>query len=328
MGYGYFLISNKMRIGIVSVNSNPAGIYTNKRLSEEARALGHKVVFINPLNSHLSLSSFGQKVVFAKKTKRVGNKMGTTGGHLKTPDILISRLGSTAPYYALATVAQFDAISNLTVLNTATAIDRTKNKLRSLQILTRRGVPIPRTIITRSPEDIDWAIDEVGGTPVILKLLEGTQGIGVMLAETRKTVKSVLSTLWNLGQNIIVQEYLRPTGKRTSDIRVFVIGGKVVATMKRTAALDDEFRSNIHRGGKGTQYRLTREQKQIALDAVDALKLDIAGVDMMETRGGQTVVLEVNTSPGLEGIEKATKINVAKKIIEYGIEKYKKDWGK
>ena len=317
-----------MRIGIVSVNSNPAGIHTNKRLSEEARALGHKVVFINPLNSQLSLSSFGQKVSFAKKTKRAKSGKGLVGGRLKTPDILISRLGSTAPYYALATVAQFDAIDQLTVLNTALAIDRTKNKLRSLQILAKKEVPIPKTIITRNPENIDWAIDEVGGTPVILKLLEGTQGIGVMLAETRKTVKSVLSTLWNLGQNIIVQEYLRPTGKRASDIRVFVIGGKVVATMKRTAALDDEFRSNIHRGGKGTQYRLTREQKQIALDAVDALKLDIAGVDMMETRGGQTVVLEVNTSPGLEGIEKATKINVAKKIIEYGIEKYKKDWGK
>src|SRR4029079_9113480 len=227
-------------------------------------------------------------------------------------DIVIPRIGASITNYGLAVVRQFD-LMGVPVLNGAVSISRSRDKLRALQLLTRRNVDVPTTVCARSPAGVDAALIFVGGCPAIVKLQQGTQGIGTMIAETPQAVHSLLETLWAMGQDIVLQEYVRESKGR--DIRAIVVGGRVVAAMRRVAK-PGEFRSNLHRGGKGDTMQLPRAYRSVAMRAAKAMGLEVAGVDMLEARSGPKI-LEINSSPGLEGIERATNIDVAGAIVAH-----------
>ena len=234
------------------------------------------------------------------------------GQDVSDVDAIIPRIGASVTFYGTAIVRHFEMMDVLSA-NESQAITRSRDKLRSMQILARAGIGMPITGFARHANDVGDLIRMVGGTPLVIKLLEGTQGIGVVLAETKKAAESVIEAFYGLGVNILVQEFIKES--KGSDIRAFVVNGKVVGAMKRTAK-EGEFRSNLHRGGSASLIKLSREEKQTALLAAKALGLSVCGVDMLQSARGP-LVMEVNSSPGLEGIEAATGKDIAGKIIEY-----------
>ncbi len=233
-------------------------------------------------------------------------------GPVPPADLVIPRIGASITNYGLAVVRQFDMMG-VPVLNTAIAIARSRDKLRALQLLTKKDIDVPATVCARTPDSIDLALSLIGGTPAIVKLQQGTQGIGTMIADTPQAVSSLLETLWAMGQDIILQEYIVESKGR--DLRAIVVGKRVVACMRRQARAG-EFRSNLHRGGLGVRVRLDPRYAQAAVAAVKVMGLEVAGVDMLEAKSGPKI-LEINSSPGLEGIEKTSGVDVAGAIIDH-----------
>lgn len=282
--------------------SNGPGNYTTKRLKEEAELRGHKAKVVKYKECYASIEKSNPAVSYK-------------GKDLRGIDAVIPRIASYMTRYGSAIVRQFEMQGVYTTANSI-AITRSRDKLRSMQLLAKAGVGIPKTVFSRNTADIEDLLEEIGGTPVIIKLARGTHGNGVVLAETKKAAKSVLQAFYlhnEDGTNILLQEFVKESAGE--DVRAIVVGGRVVASMKRQS-LDDDFRSNIHQGGEGTAVKLTDEERKTAIKAAKAMGLPICGVDMMRSERGP-LILEVNSSPGLEGIEKVTGRNVAAKIVEY-----------
>jgi ribosomal protein S6--L-glutamate ligase len=284
-----------MKIAILSRSS---GLYSTQRLKEAALERGHEIAVVDYLRCYMEISARKPKVLFRGEEVR--------------PDAVIPRIGATYTFYGAAVVLQFE-MAGVFTLNDSQAISRSRDKLRSLQLLSRAGVGLPTTSFAHSTQDINGLLEVVGGAPIVVKLLEGTQGLGVVLAETRKAAESVISAFRQLDANILVQEYIKEA--RGADIRAFVVGGKVAAAMKRQAAAG-EFRSNLHRGGAAEAIKLTPAERATAVRAAKAMGLNVAGVDMLQSDSGP-MVLEVNSSPGLEGIEVASGVDIADAIIEF-----------
>lgn len=283
----------------IAILSQDATLYSTQRLMEAGEKQGHEVRVINYLRCYMNITSHKPSVMYQ-------------GNPLENFDAIIPRIGASKTFYGAAVVRQFEVMGVFTA-NESQAISRSRDKLRCLQILSREGIGLPVTGFAHSTQDIDGLIDTVGGAPVVIKLLEGTQGIGVVLAETHHAAKSVIEAFRGLDANILVQEFIKEA--EGMDIRCFVIDNKVVASMKRQGA-PGEFRSNLHRGGTAQQIKLTPEERSTAIRAAKAMGLRVAGVDLLRSNHGP-VVMEVNSSPGLEGIEKATEVDVAGRIIEY-----------
>jgi ribosomal protein S6--L-glutamate ligase len=281
--------------------SRRATLYTTRRLAEAASSLGHEAVVVDPLECWLVCGRREPAVYYGASRRKV------TGF-----DVVLPRIGSSITEYGLAVVNQFDMLG-VPVVNMAYAIGRSRDKLRSLQFLSRHDIDIPKTVMARGPGHLKTALEVVGGPPVVLKLIQGTQGVGVMLAETVEALESILHTLWHLGHQILIQEFVAES--RGRDIRALVIGDRVVAAMKRTARVGD-FRSNLHRGGSGRAVRLPRAYERAALESVRIMGLHVAGVDILESRSGPKVI-EINSSPGFEGLERATGVDVARAMVEY-----------
>jgi ribosomal protein S6--L-glutamate ligase len=274
-------------------------LYSTSRLVLAARARGHEATVVDPLDFHIVVSR-GRPSMF------LGNQV------VPEADIVIPRIGASITNYGLAVVRQFD-LMGVPVLNGAVSIARSRDKLRALQLLTRRNIDVPTTVCARSPAGVEAALGLVGGCPAIVKLQQGTQGIGTMIAETPQAVHSLLETFWAMGQDIVLQEYVRESKGR--DVRVIVVGGRVVAAMRRVAK-PGEFRSNLHRGGKGDKVVLPKSYRSVAIHATKAMGLEVAGVDMLESRTGPKI-LEINSSPGLEGIERASGVHVAVAVVQH-----------
>ncbi len=285
-----------MNIAILSRNKS---LYSTRRLIEAGTERGHQITVLDPLRCYVSIEKSKPEIHY-------------NGKPLPYFDAVIPRIGSSITFYGCAIVRQFEVMKTFSAIESQ-AIVRSRDKLRSMQILSRTGIGLPKTGFARQASDYGDLIRMVGGTPVVIKLLEGTQGIGVVLAETKKAAESVLDAFYGLKVNIMVQEFIKES--KGSDIRAFVVDGKVVGAMKRTGK-EGEFRSNLHRGGKAEPIKLSAEERKTALMSAKALGLNIAGVDMLQSNRGP-LVMEVNSSPGLEGIEKATKKDVAAKFYEY-----------
>jgi ribosomal protein S6--L-glutamate ligase len=285
-----------MKIGILSRNKK---LYSTSQLVAAAQKRGHEVRVINPVRCYMNVASFKPSIHYDGKT-------------LTGFNAIIPRIGASITFYGAAVVRQFEMMGVFS-LNESVAISRSRDKLRSLQLLSRKGIGLPVTGFANSPADTEDLLDLVGGAPVVVKLLEGTQGKGVVLAETRNAAQSVVEAFRGLGANFLVQEFVKEAGG--SDIRCFVIGEKVVAAMRRQAP-EGEFRSNLHRGGTAEVIRITPEERSTAVRAARIMGLNVAGVDILRSNHG-AVVMEVNSSPGLEGIEAATGKDVAGMIIEY-----------
>ncbi|GLQ73633.1 30S ribosomal protein S6--L-glutamate ligase [Vibrio sp. vnigr-6D03] len=285
-----------MKIGILSRN---ASLYSTRRLIEAAKDRGHEVKVIDALRCYMNINSDKPEVHFK-------------GEELTGFDAVIPRIGASVTFYGTAVLRQFEMMGVFPV-NESVAITRSRDKLRSLQLLSRKGIGMPVTGFASKPDDVKDLLDMVGGAPVVIKLLEGTQGIGVVLAETKKAAESVIEAFMGLKANIMVQEFVKEAGG--ADIRCFVIGDKVIAAMKRQGA-EGEFRSNLHRGGTASLVKITPEERKTAVAAAKAMGLNVAGVDLLRSERGP-LVMEVNSSPGLEGIEKATGKDVAGMIIDF-----------
>jgi ribosomal protein S6--L-glutamate ligase len=283
----------------IAILSRDGGLYSTRRLQEAGEQRGHAVQVIDYLRCYMGITSHKPQVMYQGKT-------------LDDIDSIIPRIGASHTFYGTAVVRQFEMMGVFTS-NESQAISRSRDKLRCLQLLAKHGIGLPVTGFAHSTKDIEGLIDLVGGAPLVIKLLEGTQGIGVVLAETHQAAKSVIEAFRGLDANILVQEFIKEA--RGADIRCFVVDGKVIAAMKRQGA-PGEFRSNIHRGGTTSKVKLTPEERSTAIRAAKAMGLRVAGVDVLRSNHGP-VVLEVNSSPGLEGIEKATEVDIAGKIIEY-----------
>jgi ribosomal protein S6--L-glutamate ligase len=294
-----------MRIIVLSRNTK---LYSTRRLVEAAKERGHEVIVLDHSKCDLVIEK-GEPAIHYK------------GEKITNIDAVIPRIGASITFYGTAVVRQFEMMKVFTAVESQ-AIVRSRDKLRSLQILSRAGLGMPKTVFTNHSKEVMKVIQKVGGAPLVIKLLEGTQGLGVVLAETNKAAESVIEAFYGLKTRIIVQEFIREA--KGADIRAFIVNGEVVGAMKRQAK-EGEFRSNLHRGGSAALIKLSREEKAAALKAAKALGLDIAGVDMLQSARGP-LVLEVNSSPGLEGIEKATNIDIAGKIIEF-VEKNAKGKG-
>lgn len=285
-----------MKIAILSRNPN---LYSTRRLKEAGELLGHQVDIIDTMHCYMDITSSRPSVRYQGKP-------------LPKYDAIIPRIGASVTFYGTAVVRQFEMMGTFSI-NESVAISRSRDKLRSLQLLSRKGIGLPRTGFAHHPDKIDDLLKNVGGAPVVIKLLEGTQGIGVVLAETTKAAESIIEAFMGLKANILVQEYIKEAGG--ADIRCLVVGGKVVAAMKRQAA-EGEFRSNLHRGGSAELVRLSPAERKTAIDAAKTMGLAMCGVDILRSKDGP-VVMEVNSSPGLEGIEMATGKDVAKMIMSY-----------
>ncbi len=283
----------------IAILSRRASLYSTSRLVEAAKARGHEVRVINPLRCYMNITSHRPSIHY-------------NGEALESYDAVIPRIGASITFYGCAVVRQFEMMG-VYPLNESVAITRSRDKLRSLQLLARKGIGLPVTGFAHSPDDIQDVIKMVGGAPLVIKLLEGTQGIGVVLAETEKAAESVIEAFLGLRANILGQEFIGEAGG--SDIRCFVVGEKVVAAMKRTGK-EGEFRSNLHRGGTAELIRITPEERSTAVRAAKVMGLNVAGVDILRSNHGP-VVMEVNSSPGLEGIEQATGKDVAGMIIQF-----------
>lgn len=284
-----------MKIGILS---RKPSLYSTRRLLEAARERGHDARVVDYARCYINITSRRPAVLLGQEELDF--------------DAIIPRIGASYTFYGAAVVRQFE-MRGVYPVNSSQAISRSRDKLRALQLLSRDGIGLPVTSFARSPKDIAGLIDVVGGAPLVIKLLEGTQGVGVVLAETTKAAESVIAAFRQLDANILVQEFIKEA--RGEDVRAFVIGDKVVAAMLRRAQ-DGEFRSNLHRGGKAELTKLSPEERSTAIGSARALGLRVAGVDMLRSNHGP-LVMEVNSSPGLEGIEKATGKDVAAAIIEY-----------
>ncbi len=292
-----------MNILILSANKQ---LYSTKRLVEEAKKQGHKVEVIQPTRCYMDVIS-GAPMVYYKQRK------------LNKFDAIIPRIGASITNYGVAIVRQFEMMG-IYCLNSSNAILRSRDKFRSMQILSQKNIPMPKTSFAKSTEQTDMLIKLVGGAPNVVKLLEGSQGRGVVLAETKKASESLIDAFRELNANFLVQEFIKDANG--SDIRCFVVGDKVISAMMRQAK-EGEFRSNIHRGAVGTAVKITPEERKIAISAAKAMRLNMAGVDLIRSGSGPKV-LEVNSSPGLEGIETYTKKNVAAQIIKHVEENYTK----
>ena len=285
-----------MKIALLTRNQK---LYSHQRLIETAAKRGHEMVPIDYLKCYMNITSKKPELRFQ-------------GEKLEGFDAVIPRIGASHTFYGLAVLRQFEMMG-VYPLNESVAIGRSRDKLRSLQLLSRDGVGLPVTAFAHDSKRTDDLLDIVGGAPVVIKLLEGTQGIGVMLAETPSSAKSIIEAFGGVEANILVQEFIKEAGG--TDIRAIVIGGKVVASMQRTGA-PGEFRSNLHRGGKAIAMKITPEERSTAVRAAKILGLNVCGVDMLRSNHGP-VVMEVNSTPGLEGIEQATGTDIAGMIIEF-----------
>jgi ribosomal protein S6--L-glutamate ligase len=283
-----------MNIGILSLR---ASLYSTRRILEAARERGHTATAINYLRCYMDITSRKPRVLY--------------GGHALRFDAIVPRIGASYTFYGSAVVRQFEMM-RVFATNGSQAISRARDKLRSFQILAREGIDLPVTTFAHSIKDVDDLID-IAGVPVVIKLLEGTQGMGVVLAETKSAARSVVMAFRQLDANILVQEFIKEA--HGADIRAFVVGRRVVAAMERQAP-EGEFRSNLHRGGSAREIKITPEERAMAVRAARCLGLYVAGVDMIRSHRG-TLVLEVNASPGLEGIEMSTGRDVAGAIIEF-----------
>jgi len=291
---------------ILAILSREPNLYSTRRLVEAAQQRGHEARVLDHLQCNLVLEKGTPGIIYQ-------------GERLSDISAIIPRIGASVTFYGTAVVRQFEMMKVSTAVESQ-AIVRSRDKLRSMQILSRAGVGMPKTAFTNFSADVPAMIEQVGGAPVIIKLLEGTQGLGVVLAESAKAAQSVIEAFHNLKARIIVQEFIAES--KGADLRAFVVNGEVVGAMKRQGK-EGEFRSNLHRGGSGKLVKLSRAEKAAALAATKALGLGIAGVDMLQSKRGP-LVLEVNSSPGLEGIEKATGLDIAGKIIEHTEELVKK----
>lgn len=283
---------------LVMLARNP-GLYSHKRLIEAAEARGHTLDVINTLHVHMNITS-------NRPVLRFGGKS------LPLYDAVIPRIGASITHYGLAVLRQFE-MQGVFPLNESVAIGRSRDKLRALQLLARAGIGLPVTAFAHGPRKAEDVIKEVGGAPVVIKLVEGTQGMGVILAETEASAKSIIEAFSAANANILVQEYVAEA--EGSDVRALVVGGKVVAAMQRVGKAG-EFRSNLHRGGIAQEAHITDEERTTAERAAGVLGLNVAGVDMLRSHRGP-MVLEVNSSPGLKGIERATNVDVAGEIIAF-----------
>jgi len=283
----------------VAILSRKHDLYSTRRLVEAAEKRGHKADVIDTLRCYMNITS-------AKPTIHY------QGAELPAYDAVIPRIGASITLYGAAVVRQLEMM-NVFCINNSVAITRARDKLRSLQLFSKKGIGLPITGFAHSIDEIKDMIKMVGGPPLIIKFLEGTQGVGVVLVETTNAARSVIEAFLGLKVNILVQEYIKEAAG--ADIRCFVVGGKVVAAMKRQAT-SEEFRSNLHRGGKAAAVEITEEERIMAIRATHIIGLNTAGVDIVRSNRGP-LIIEVNASPGLEGIEKATKIDVAGKIIEF-----------
>jgi len=292
-----------MKIAILSRNRH---LYSTRRLVEEGVNRGHEVKVIDALHCSMNITSADPRIHYHEEV-------------LENFDVVIPRIGASVTFYGTAVLRQFEMMG-VFPLNESVAITRSRDKLRSLQLLARKGVGMPVTGFANKPDNVPELLSMVGGAPVVIKLLQGTQGIGVV-AETRKAAESVIEAFMGLKADILVQEFIKEAGG--ADIRCFVIGDKVIASMKRQGG-EGEFRSNLHRGGTASLVRITPEERRTAITAAKSMGLNVAGVDLLRSSRGP-LVMEVNSSPGLEGIEKATGKNVAGLIINW-TEKNQKPW--
>lgn len=293
-----------MKVAILSRNEN---LYSTRRLKEVGEARGHQVDIIDTLHCYMDVTRSRPAVRYH-------------GEQLPYYDAVIPRIGASITFYGTAVVRQFEMMGTFCV-NESVAISRSRDKLRSLQLLSRKDIGLPRTGFAHKADNVKDLIKNVGGAPVVIKLLEGTQGIGVVLAETTKAAEAIIKAFMGLKADILVQEYIKESNG--ADIRCFVVGNKVVASMKRQGA-EGEFRSNLHRGGSAKLIRLSREERTTAVNAAKVMGLNLCGVDILQSSNGP-VVMEVNSSPGLEGIELATHKDVAGLIFEF-IEKNAKPY--
>ncbi len=295
-----------MRIAILSTNPN---LYSHQRLIEAGQHAGHDMRVINPLFCYMNVEASNPKVHYR-------------GGELlPTFDAVIPRIGASNTFYGTAVLRHFESMGMYS-LNESIAIARSRDKFRSLQLLARKGLPMPMTGFAQSPDNTEDLIHIVGGAPLVIKLLEGTQGKGVILADSHQSAVSIINAFKGMPANILVQEFIEES--RGSDIRCFVIGDKVVAAIKRQAK-PGEFRANVHQGGVATKIKLSPQERSIAIAAAKVMGLKVAGVDLVRSDQGP-LILEINSSPGLEAIEKTTHVNIAGKIISY-IEKNAKPMG-
>lgn len=291
-----------MKIAMLARNAN---LYTHQHLKEAAETRGHTLDIINTLRCYMNIVSQNPEIYY-------------NGEKLEGYDAVIPRIGASITFYGMAVLRQFE-MQGVYPLNESVGIGRSRDKLRSMQLLARDGIGLPTTTFAHDPKQTEEVLDLAGGAPVVIKLLEGTQGIGVVLADTKRSAKSVVEAFRGAGVNILVQEFIKEAGG--TDIRAIVIGGKVVAAMKRTGAAGD-FRSNLHRGGTAEIIKLTAKERTTAIKSAKAMGLNVCGVDMLRAERGP-VVMEVNSSPGLEGVEKATGLDIAGMIISH-IEKHAK----
>jgi ribosomal protein S6--L-glutamate ligase len=294
-----------MKIAMMARN---AGLYSHRRLVEAAEARGHEIRVIDTLRCYMNIASRRPEMYY-------------NGEKLEGFEAVIPRIGASITFYGLAVLRQFEMMG-VYPLNESVAIGRSRDKLRSMQLLARDGIGLPVTTFAHDPKQTEEVLKLAGDAPLVIKLLEGTQGLGVVLADTNRSAKSVIEAFRATNTNILIQEFIKEAGG--TDIRALVIGGKVVAAMKRTGA-EGEFRSNLHRGGSAKIVKLTPEERSTAVRAAKSMGLEVCGVDMLRANHG-AVVMEVNSSPGLEGVENATGIDIAGKIIEH-LEKSAKPGG-
>ena len=285
-----------MKIAMMAQNAN---LYSHKRLKEVAEARGHTLDIIKTLGCYMNIASRRPEIYY-------------NGEMLPIYDAVIPRIGASVTFYGLAILRQFE-MQGVFPLNESVAIGRSRDKLRSMQLMARDGIGLPVTTFAHDPKQTGEVLELAGGAPLVIKLLEGTQGLGVVLADTNRSAKSVIEAFRATNTNILIQEFIKEAGG--TDIRALVIGGKVVAAMKRTGA-EGEFRSNLHRGGSAELIKLSPEERSTAIRAAKSMGLNVCGVDMLRANHGP-VVMEVNSSPGLEGVEKATGIDIAGKIIDF-----------
>ncbi|TMV07138.1 30S ribosomal protein S6--L-glutamate ligase [Ruegeria sediminis] len=285
-----------MKIAMLARNAN---LYTHQRLKAAAEERGHQLDIIDTLRCYMNIASRRPEIYY-------------NGEKLTGYDAVIPRIGASVTFYGTAVLRQFEMMG-VYPLNESVAIGRSRDKLRSMQLMARDGIGLPVTTFAHDPKQTEEVLRLAGGAPIVIKLLEGTQGIGVVLADTDRSAKSVVEAFRGAGVNIMLQEFIKEAGG--TDIRAIVIGGKVVAAMKRTGAAG-EFRSNLHRGGSAQVVKLTPEERATALRAAKTMGLNACGVDMLRANHGP-VIMEVNSSPGLEGVEKATGLDIAGKMIEF-----------
>ncbi len=295
----YILILNTnlvlMDIGLLSVSRN---VYSTRRIAEEAEKRGHRIAVIDHTKCSVKLGAGKPQVFF--QDENITDEF----------DAIIPRIGAKVTRHGAAIVKQFE-MNNVFSTARSLSITRARNKVRTLQIMARKGIPIPETVFSVDPETIEEQIELLGGGPVIIKLQEGTQGLGVILAESKKSAKSIIDTFYKMDTSILIQRFIEESNGE--DLRIFVVGNKIVASMKRTSEVG-EFRSNVHRGGHTEVIQPTGKEQYIALNAVKYLGIGVAGVDLIRSKKGP-LLIEVNASPGLQGIEGATGVNIAREII-------------